>query len=54
MAQGKTAVVTKTYLNNSTTATTIKRTVDKVVIDNNLVPDPREENPGVIIQDAGR
>lgn len=42
------ATITRNFVNNSATPTTISRSVPLVVIDNNLVPDPRQANPGVI------
>lgn len=43
-----TVSITSVFLNNSTTPTTVSRTVETVVVDNQLVADFRQYNPGVI------
>ena len=48
MAINQTVSVKSVYLNNSTTPTTVSRTVEAVVVNNQLVPDFRQINPGVI------
>lgn len=48
MAKGKTEVITKKFVNNSKTPTTVSLTVEQVVVDNKLVPDFRDIDPGVI------
>ena len=47
MAKG-TQVITTVYYNNSTTPTTVSRTVNQVVVGDQIIPDFREYNPGVI------
>jgi len=49
MATNFTATVTQVVLNNQGSASTVtSRTVPTVVVGNNVVPDFRETNPGVI------
>lgn len=48
MATSPTVSVTTVYLNNSTAPTTVTRTVAAVVVNNQLVADFRQTNPGVI------
>lgn len=48
MALNQTVSVTSVFLNNSTIPTTVSRTVEAVVVNNQLVPDFRQVNPGVI------
>lgn len=43
------STVTKVYLNNSATPTAVNKSVDYVVINNAVVPDPNQLNPGVVI-----
>ncbi len=43
-----TVTVTQVYLNNSNVPTTVSRTVNAVVVDNQLVADIREIRPGVV------
>jgi len=40
--------VTQVYLNNSTVPTTVSRSVDSVVVNNQVVADFRQTNPGVV------
>jgi hypothetical protein len=47
MADSKKTTVTKVYINNSKTPTTVVKPTVFVVVNNQLVPDFREENPGV-------
>ncbi len=47
MARTKTGTITRVFVNNSPTPTTVTKTVELVVVDNKLVPDFREANPGV-------
>lgn len=44
----RTATVTTVYLNNSTTPSTVSRTVNCVIVGDNIIPDFRETNPGVV------
>ncbi len=44
-----TSTVTPIYLNNSTAPSSISKSVDLVVINNQVVPDPNQVNPGVVI-----
>ncbi len=44
----RTATITQVYLNNGTAPTSVSKTVNLVVVDNKLVPDFRDLNPGVI------
>lgn len=46
MAKG-TITITSQFKNNSKTASVISKVVDLVVVDNRLVADFREANPGV-------
>jgi hypothetical protein len=46
--------ITKVFLNNSNTPTAVNKAVDYVVIDNAIVADPNQSNPGVIITGAGK
>ena len=48
MAHTKSGTITKIFTNNSPTPTVVAKTVELVVVDNVLVPDFRETNPGVI------
>lgn len=48
MAITRTATVTSVYLNNSNVPTTVSRTVQAVVVGDNIVADFRQQNPGVI------
>ncbi len=48
MALGTTVTITSQFLNNSTTATTVSKIVTGVVVDNQVVADFRQINPGVI------
>ncbi len=49
MAQGIGPVtITTQYLNNSTAPTTVSKSVPRVVVNNALVPDFRDINPGVV------
>lgn len=48
MAKEKTTTVTQVIVNNAKASTTVNKTVELVVVDNQLVPDIRELNPGVI------
>jgi hypothetical protein len=41
--------ITSVFLNNSATPTAVNKSVDYVVINNAVVPDPNQSNPGVII-----
>ncbi len=50
MAQSKSGTITKVKLNNSKDETTVTKTVELVVVDNKLVPDFREANPGVLVR----
>lgn len=47
MATSK-VTVTQVYLNNSTVPTTVSRSVDSVVVNNQVVADFRQTNPGVV------
>ncbi len=47
MAESKPTIITKVYLNNSKTPTTVKLATNFVVVDNKLVADPKEVYPGV-------
>lgn len=49
MAIGKTKTITKFFKDNSASETTQTKVVELVVVDNQLVPDFRVFNPGVII-----
>lgn len=44
----RTVTITSVYLNNSTTPTTVSRTVEAVIVDNQIVADFRQVNPGVV------
>lgn len=44
----RTASITSVFLNNSATPTTVTRTVNCVIVGDNIIPDFRELNPGVI------
>ncbi len=43
-----TTTIKSQFVNNSTAATSVNVTVPQVVVGNNLVPDFRQSNPGVI------
>lgn len=47
MAQGKTGTLSKQKQDNKTIVT-VNKTVELVVVDNQLVPDIRDVDPGVI------
>ncbi len=49
MAQGKTKTITTYHKNNAATTTNLTQTVELVVVNDQLVPDFRVDNPGVII-----
>lgn len=40
--------ITTVYLNNSTVPTTVSRSVNCVIVGDNIIPDFREFNPGVV------
>lgn len=47
MAQTKNVTITQQFINNSTTPTTVSKSVEAMVVDNNLVADFRQIYPGV-------
>lgn len=55
MAQGSqnNVTITSEFVNNSTTASTVSKSVPRVVVNNQLVPDFRQANPGVVISEVG-
>lgn len=47
MAQTKKGTITKVRVNNKTD-TVVNKVVELMVVDNQLVPDTRDTNPGVV------